>query len=322
MKQVFFYLWLVVIFLYTGLSCAPPAEATGTGQGSSLFINLSGFPPLGQPAGTVSSYIVTGMGANGAFFQAETTGTSTMIENLVPGDWVVTAEAKDKDGILLGRGSSRTSVDSRQNNSVEVTLCHVSGYGTLEITVLWDAEDAAEPSVGALLIPILGSIRHVCLEVTDPGRAFVRETYIPEGCYLLLLWLADKGRFVNGAIDVLWVSTGSVTARTFDFRKAGGETGNIEINIVPQMDDPLLLGMSGQLAQLREGEKMTVSAHLAEPDGNAVFVWYINGVAIGIGNEVEVGDSLAPGVYRLDLSAFSADGLRGGSMEWVFHVVR
>jgi hypothetical protein len=62
----------------------------------------------------------------------------------------------------------------------------------------------------------------------------------------------------------------------------------------------------------------------APPDvGNVTFVWYLNGVARGSGPSFAVNSTASPlaaGFYRLDVTAFTAAGSRGGSMTFTFRV--
>jgi hypothetical protein len=51
--------------------------------------------------------------------------------------------------------------------------------------------------------------------------------------------------------------------------------------------------------------------------GNVTYVWYLNGQSIATGStaspSLTLGGNLPADSYRLDVAAFSADGLRAGS---------
>ena len=133
--------------------------------------------------------------------------------------------------------------------------------------------------------------------------------------------LTDNGITLKGALELVRIAGNEVSVKIFDFRTQGDTTGNIQVNIAADMADPLTVAMSGQVAGLTKGLVMTVSASVAETVGNIVFVWYLNGGSIGMGQTVNLGNSLDAGVYRLDVTAFSADGCRAGSAHFVFDVL-
>jgi hypothetical protein len=58
---------------------------------------------------------------------------------------------------------------------------------------------------------------------------------------------------------------------------------------------------------------MSLSASIAESGVNVTYVWYVNAEAKGDGASFAFDNSWAPGWYRIDVTAFSADGTRAGS---------
>jgi hypothetical protein len=326
MKRIFSYS-LIFTFVFSGLvSCPPPADTPAGQEGNSLIIDLSDELAIDEiPANdidtTVSAYTLTGMGPNGAEFTLETSGRSAKVNNLAAGNWVVTAEARNRDGVILNKGRQETHIHESQRIHMHIPMNCIRKYGTLELTVLWDAADVKDPRINGALIPLWGMFRYIRFGITEPGTAFSRKTRIPAGFYLLMVILKDNRRYIKGSIEMVRIKENTVAVKTLDFRKKVNDTGTIEVNITPQMNDPLVLGLDGQVENIAQGQEMTVSAFLTEPEGNTVFTWYINGVGTGIGRSVSLGESLVPGIYRLDVTAFSADGLRGGSTSWIFHVV-
>ena len=55
--------------------------------------------------------------------------------------------------------------------------------------------------------------------------------------------------------------------------------------------------------------------------GNVIYTWYINGESRAIGDSYTLGSDLAVGTYRLDVTAFTADGSRAGSATHTFTVL-
>jgi len=272
--------------------------------------------------GEVALFIITGMGPDGVSFTLETAGTSAVIGDLAPGPWVVTAEARNAGGVSIGDGTEPVTLGNGRGVKTAITLHRFRQYGTLEVTVFWDASDVQNPVVRAGLWSLWRRPRFLTPDGTGPGTAFYQETQLPEGWYLLTVVLKDGRRYVNGAILLVRINGDEVTEQVIDFRKTVPDNGTIQVNIIPDMAEPFAVGMRGQSAEISEGQEMTVTSYLALPEGNAAFTWYVNGEPIGIGETMTVGGGLAPGVYRLDVTAFSADGARGGSASWEFRVVQ
>jgi hypothetical protein len=68
---------------------------------------------------------------------------------------------------------------------------------------------------------------------------------------------------------------------------------------------------------------MAVSGSVPADIGNVVQVWYLNGEAKSTGASFTVNDAahqLPDGVYRLDVTAYTPDGRRGGSTSHTFKV--
>jgi len=70
---------------------------------------------------------------------------------------------------------------------------------------------------------------------------------------------------------------------------------------------------------------MTVTASVAGSVGNVIYVWYLNGESKATGSNTNpsftFGSSLPAGVYRLDVTAFTADGKRAGAASTISHAL-
>lgn len=76
----------------------------------------------------------------------------------------------------------------------------------------------------------------------------------------------------------------------------------------------------GRDARFGTGTVDTATAPVADGTRNVVYVWYLNGVSVGTGSSYTVPATTAAGYYRLDVTAFTADGARGGSASTAFQV--
>jgi hypothetical protein len=147
---------------------------------------------------------------------------------------------------------------------------------------------------------------------------------IPAGYYTLTVQLLNGGVKLMGAVDVARIVQGQTTSGAYDFTQAVATGGTIVVGIVPVNALPLNVSLSGQLPTLALGASMTVTAGTAGYTGNVTYVWYLNGTSVATGStanpSLTIGGSLAAGAYRLDVVAFSADGLRAGAATCAFTV--
>jgi hypothetical protein len=112
------------------------------------------------------------------------------------------------------------------------------------------------------------------------------------------------------------IASGATTSGSFAFTEINTGSGSISVNISPRMDAPIAVTLSGQAPELAAGIPMTVAASLPSGPSNVTLVWYLNGVARSTGSSFTVNTATAPlaaGTYRIDVTAFTADGTRGGS---------
>ena len=155
------------------------------------------------------------------------------------------------------------------------------------------------------------------------GQASSSTSGILSGYYTLVIKLLDNGQLVMGAVDVVRIASGATTSGTFAFTGVNTGTGSITVSISPQMNDPITVTLGGQVSELAAGIPMTVTASLPPGLDNVTLVWYLNGVARATGSSYTVntaGQPLAAGTYRLDVTAFTAGGSRGGSATHSFRV--
>ena len=95
----------------------------------------------------------------------------------------------------------------------------------------------------------------------------------------------------------------------------------MSILITPEMDDPIDVVLTGQEVEILEGDSMTVTASVPTEVGSVVYRWYVNGITKGTGETIIIENDLPPGVYRLDVTAFTTHGMRAGSVVHNFTVI-
>ncbi|HUX51938.1 MAG TPA: hypothetical protein VMW73_14175, partial [Spirochaetia bacterium] len=318
----------VTLALAAILSCSSPlAPATATAKkGGTLLLTIAGttsrtlLPAIDM---TIASYSISGTGPAGHTFSQSTTQTSSDVTNLVVGTWNITVAALNAAGQNIGMGSSSITLSSTDPVSLSVTVTPIQGNGTLSLTTTWPAASVMVPSITASLLPPAGSAIPLSYTLTS-GSATATDAAIPSGYYTLSQELLDNGLPVMGAVEVVRIVAGQTTGGTFDFSNLNPADPTVGVNIVPAMSDPLTTTISGVAANLTAGGSMTVTAGVTGYTGNVTYVWYINGVAKTSGTSASpswtFGSALAAGNYRIDVTAFSADGLRAGSATSTFVV--
>lgn len=308
---------LLVLFF----SCLPPttdtAGALTVSFSPSGVVNRSILPDTDM---NIASYVVTGSGPGGASFIAETSATSVFVNGLAFGDWIVTVEAKNGDGVVIAGGAGTATVHTGESSTVDVTVRPLAGVGTLDLAVTWNAADTELPAIDSQLIPAAGEPRTLDFAITNGDTGTFLAGDVPTGYHTLIVKLLDNGQLAMGAVEVVRIVNGGTSTGSFDFPEINKPGGNVIVNVTPEMADPLTVSIDGAISMLALGQNMTVTANVAESVGNVVYVWYVNGESVGTGDTLTFGSGLGIGVYRLDVTAVTADGTRAGSAGVTFHV--
>ncbi len=268
---------------------------------------------------TAASYVVTGQGPDAESFSRTTTGGSIDIEELKVGLWNITVEALNAEATVIGMGTGQVTLAAATPATISVKVKPLNGYGTLAITVNWPAADVASPAVTAQLTPASGAARNLAFTL-GTGTATSTTTDIPTGYHTLSLQVLDGGVLVAGAIEIVRILKNKTTAGTFTFDQVNPVTANVQVNVDPQLDEPLVVSLAGQQATVVEGTGFTVSASVAGFAGNVVYTWYLNSVFKATGSSFAVPANLEPGFYRMDVTAIAADGSQAGSATASFTV--
>ncbi len=270
---------------------------------------------------TPAGYDISGTGPNGDTFNFTSAQPPIMASNLEPGDWTITVNGKNSAGTIIAMGEQTTTLFPGQSQSVDITVTPVEGYGSLDLTLFWTASETIDPSISAELVPDTGSSIPLTFAIDPPGTATYTGSDIPTGYYTLVVQLIDSGVLTMGAVEVVRIVDGQTTSGTFEFYDINQLGGSIQVNITPVMNDPIAVTMSGQIAEFGVGGFMTVDAIVPPETGNVVYVWFINGNSVATGASYTTPTDLAPGVYRIDVTAFTTDGSRAGSATYTFRVL-
>lgn len=284
----------------------------------------------------VAGFSVAGIGPDGAVFGEESEQSMIIVDDLVFGDWTIAVTALNVAGIPVGGGRGLVTVVVGQSRALDVVVSPQDGFGILNLALSWNGEDTQTPSIEAELIPFSGPAYVQNFDITTDGAANYDSnldldnfpTGVPTGYYTQVVKLMDGvdgvEQLVMGAVEIVRIAKDQTTSGSFIFEEINKGTGNIQVNIEMDMQEPLTVSISGQVDAIRQGDSMNLTAFIADSapayTGNVIYVWYINAVSRDTGETVTLGDDLPAGVYRVDVTAYSADGNRAGSASHTFQV--
>jgi len=270
---------------------------------------------------TPAVYDISGTSPNGDTFSFSSAQPPVTASNLEPGNWTITVNGKNTQGTIIAMGEQTTTLVPGQSQSVDIAVTPVDGYGSRDLTLFWTESDTIDPSITAELVPETGSSIPLTFNIDPPGTATYTGSDIPTGYYTLVVQLLEGGTLTMGAVEVVRVVDGQTTSGIFEFYDINLLEGSIQVNITPVMYDPIAVTISGQIAEFGAGGFMTVDAFVPPETDNVVYVWYINGNSVATGAYYTTPTDLAPGVYRIDVTAFTSDGSSAGSATYTFRVL-
>jgi hypothetical protein len=306
-------------------SCMPPGINQNQGSLVVQIDPMDSGAKLMVPAidMNIASYVVSGTGPSSATFSTTTTGTSASMPGLAVGAWSIAVDGKNSGGTVIGHGSASVQVAAGATNTASVSVLPVAGTGTLSLSVSWPSAQVAAAAIQATLTPPTGSAITLAFSAPSGGTATYSNASLNNGYYTLTLQLMDGSAMVMGAVDVVRIVKGQTTSGTITFSAVNTAKGSVTVNITPQMLNPITVTTTGQLATTGIGVPMTVAATVPGGTGNVTDVWYLNGASIGTGASITLNAAASPlavGIYRLDVTSFTTDGMRAGSATATFTV--
>jgi len=310
---------LVAVWAITG--CQNPTGSNqdqGEGARGSLTVSMNDAVSRSILPGismNPASYDLVGAGPNGASFsQSVTGGNSLTLSDLAFGAWTVTVTAKNGSGTPIGQGNGTVTVMSNASASLSITVRPYDGFGTLALNVSWPAAQVQTAQIQSTLTPANGTARDLAFTVNgSAGTASLTASDVATGYHTLVLKLLDNGHLAIGAVEVVRIVKDQTSSGTLAFTNVNQSTGTLEVNVTPEMSDPLEVSISGSAATKPANKSLSLSAAVSNYSDNVTYVWYVNGDAKATGASYSFDDSWAKGFYRIDVTAYSADGKRAGS---------
>ena len=263
-----------------------------------------------------------------------------LFANLYKGRWTVTVNAKNAIDTTIGTGTNTVVVNPWSIGAnvpqVTVTVTPIEGTGNLNITVSWNGDVTLEPVLSATLTPLNGTpiILSAVMNPARNGGTITNVNPLANGYYTLAVTLREReGLLVAGGADIVRIVTGQNTTGAINWGDLiDPHFGDFIVNIDPQMREPIFLTMSGNLAMIAQGDSMTLTAGVNAAAtipavvGNVVYFWYENGEYLGTGDTITTPAHTLPEVdgldqfYRVDVLAYTADGMRAGGSAFTYQV--
>ncbi len=321
MKRIFIIVLACIMSLsFTG--CGKSSEKQGAGGLLLKMSQSSGkktlLPDISMD---IVSYEITGSGPGSETFTTTiTSGFQAVIDHLLPGSWTVSVNARNIDTTIIGTGSAAVTVIAGATATAEITVSPIDGDGTLDLTLQWNFTSIATPVIEAQLVPTEGSTQTLHFTVSGSGNTATHSSSVPSGYYTLVVKLLDGEALASGSVEVVRVVDSETTAGNYQFSEMDPDFGRLQVNITNEMADPIDVTMSGQSDEMSDDGTMVILGSVPPDTGNVTYVWYIDGSTVGTGDAYTVRD-LIPGYYRIDVTAYSADGSRAGSASHNFSVL-
>lgn len=307
---------LLVLVLLASVGCDERLSLPVSGSGGIELVlvdSVSSRLLLPRLDMAVAAYRVEGSGPDGAFFGRTIEETELTVEGLAFGPWRVGVSALNAEGTVVGAGHDTVTVHTGETVPASVTILPISGHGELELSVTWNETDIDIPQIDAELRSPNGTVRNLDFSVGADSATYTGEG-IDSGYHTLVVQLLDNGIVVAGAVEVARIAAGSETVGEYRFDRVNKPGGTIAVAIQPEMAAPLTVAIAGARETVSKGARFELEATVAEQDVAATYVWYVNGVSVGTGATFGFDSAAYAGkYYRIDATAFSADGSRAGS---------
>lgn len=251
----------------------------------------------------IFSYTIIGNGPNGASFSEELNDSTTLSKNnLIKGDWTISVEAYNagtdtSDPVLIAEGEKTITILPAVLNEKSITVTPIIGVGDFELSVSWN-EALTDPSLTyTLTTASKEAVDRTDTFIISDQQGTLNIADLPNGYYVLEVTLNDNGSPVGYAADSLRIISGQKTSGTLAISM--DDTGDFELSITPQMDDPFIIELSGGEESLTPGSNMTITATPSETVDS--YTWYLNGLKLTgeTTSSITLGADLQEGDYTL-----------------------
>lgn len=249
----------------------------------------------------VDSYVISGSGPIGSYF-TETlySGSNLVLNTLDPGTWTISVDARNSSGYIIADGDVTINIVANNTTFTTVTVSPITGYGSLSLALSWPTGSITTPVI------VAGLTSDTSFDVFNFSISGNSATYydnlLVTGYYELSIVLMDGEEVMWGNTEAVRIVNSQTTFGDYDITDfAQDEQGDIDIEIITNIENPLDITLAGSQSSLLPGSSMTVTATVSEtPDS---YQWYLNGEILygETSSSITIGNTLAIGTYGLDL---------------------
>jgi hypothetical protein len=255
-----------------------------------------------------------------ATFKADNKGT-LFIDNLVSGEWLVTATAVNIDKIPVGSSNASIKILPRKNVDFKINLSPYDEIGSLKLSISCEPLLAKSVSIKGSLDPSIGSGSSIDFTLSGNTKNY-KNTSIHLGYYILTIKLFNKSILCGGAADIVGIVSNKAASASIQI-SASSAKGGAELIFVPQMKDAVEIVLKDTVHSLNQGSSFKITA-LPVKTKDVIYSWFIDGVLKESGpnyNCFNIPCNLTKGHHRADVAIFTIDGLTGGSAVHNFEVL-
>lgn len=267
-----------------------------------------------------ATFMVSLSGPQARTVEARLSEPDCDIPGLAFGLWLIVATAYNAEEIPVAEAVSSVTIQEEAPQHVLMVLGPFEGTGEMSVEVIWSASVAALLNVEGVLTSPYGAETPLEFDTCEEGRAVSLTKELPTGYYTLTISLMDGGAVLMGASEAVRIVSGRITSGRFDFDESDSGAGTITIGLIPQMNHPIDVVLSGQKEEIALNEAMPLVAAAPSETIDVRYTWLLNGEVCQEGDRCIFGPGLPPGAYRADVLAWSPDGTRAGSTGFVFRV--
>ncbi|MCP4135406.1 MAG: hypothetical protein GY754_30835, partial [bacterium] len=275
---------------------------------------------------TPASYVINGTGPDGATFTVDSSETQVSVIELAFGTWALSVEGYNAAGTRIALGAGTAEVHTGETTNTDITVTPLTGNGTLNFVLTWEAADTETPSIESQLTSSDGTTQDLAFVITNGDTGTCTNDTLPAGYYALSVKLLDNGIYTMGAVEIIRIVEGAVTTGTIDFPEINKPGGTIDINITSDMQEPIDVSLSAVPETIASDAAVDVTASVPDGTGDVFHTWYVNGNFAAAGSTANPSYTITAsalkldGSYRLDVVTFSANGKRAGSKSASFTI--
>ncbi len=209
--------------------------------------------------------------------------TTEVFNDMEIGSWTISVDAKNKDGIVIGSGSTTCTVKDGEVSKCTVTVTEKEGTGILTISI---TRLPSDPILFTIRI-VKGSTDVIKDTVSSQGGSLSKDYELANGSYKI--FITPSG---TTEVSAIAETARIVTGGTSTFAYALGSTGSFEIiNNIPKTPT-IELKLPAEFMQTKT---YTLEATVENAPAGYSAQWYFDGIALSSNSLTLSADEYAVG---------------------------